>query len=209
LLYQGEPENLKGNILNESAPGTSLGTFILELPLDCDKNYTITAYAAQPTADTVFSELRSFTTMKGGNWIPRSIFPGEVRDLSISFSIGKHFYMGGGKVPAPTFFERSHFLDFWSYDSETDAWSAISQIEEGVGSPIAGSANAMGYYGSGQWSSEKCLDFWGGDCLNGSRDCLDVCHCTSKDFFSFDPSTSTFQPIMVPDSIQDVISRHS
>ncbi|NND31120.1 MAG: hypothetical protein HKN76_00925 [Saprospiraceae bacterium] len=82
-------------------------------------------------------------------------------------------------------------------------------MEEGISSPVAAALNGIGYFGSGQWSSEKCLDFWGGDCLTGSMPCDLGCHCMSQDLFRFAQATQTWQKMELPDSIHNIVSRHS
>ena len=77
-------------------------------------------------------------------WTQMASFPGQGRELPVSFSIGNKGYVGCG------FDFLSYFNDFWEYDPALNSWSQKASFG-GLGrfAAVGFSMNNKGYLGTG------------------------------------------------------------
>jgi N-acetylneuraminic acid mutarotase len=95
-----------------------------------------------------------------GNWSRRSDFDGSGRYGAASFCIGQKGYLGFGYGTKNGL--KAYLTDFWSYDSEVNAWTQVADCPgTGRTSCVGFSIGNDGYVGTGQDINTKYLrDFW-------------------------------------------------
>jgi len=92
-------------------------------------------------------------------WTKMANFPGVVRYLSSSFTIGHYGYVGGGSNGGSAYYK-----DFYRWNQNTNTWSVIASYPgAGPMAPISFAIEGKGYVGTGEGTGGVANDFWSYD----------------------------------------------
>jgi hypothetical protein len=97
-------------------------------------------------------------------WTRKSDFPGQARNLAISFVLGEFAYMGTGTTT-----DHLEYNDIWKYDPVADFWTLVSSVPGVRHSAVAFTVNNKAYVGYGL----HYYDYYNNDLY---------------DFYEFDPN---------------------
>ena len=170
---------LESDATISSSSAIDNGNFSVEFPTEDNRVYFLRPFIQVLNDEPVYSiEVISFSTIEGGKWVDREIFPGEDRINAVAFAIEDKGYLGfGQKAP----FDNCEIAlsDFWQYDLNT-GWESIDI--DLSSDAVAARSMAVGFA-----LGNKGYLGWG-------------CSCGGllRDFYEFDPKVNSWKELTGP-----------
>ena len=135
IIYSDNPNNreptIENGIIEEVVPVDQTASIDVPLVLNCDQTYFIRASIGESEA-IQYSEVSTFSTYQGGNWIPTKEFP-EVLLSNLSGACPRGFSSKGYGFVAGTRADGASQV-MWRYDKSSDIWEEQSSPAVSIGS---------------------------------------------------------------------------
>jgi N-acetylneuraminic acid mutarotase len=147
---------------NKTTDGSVTGSFTSNLAaLNPGTTYFVRAYAVNNAGVAYGIQLRFTTSIEQSIETQKADFPGGVRSIAASFSIGTKVYIGLGSNAND--FWGSNAKDFWEWDQATNAWTRKADYPgNSSGAAVSFSIGTKGYIGTGAIynTSDFTNEFW-------------------------------------------------